>query len=161
MSPSASFWRFYAAEAVAQQSFLANHKPRLPLSLARRIIIRYLVEKAGVVVFEDISGRIYPVIPDTRSFKNAVARLLNRTEKILATGDRRSALKLLKKYSSPPKWPHMERIAERAREIGLRPVSVYVNPKLKPIKDHSGKVTEVKVLHKEKFSQQMMRYRLY
>jgi dipeptidyl-peptidase-3 len=156
-----SFWRFYAAEAVARQSFWADKKPRQPLALARRIIIRYLVEKANAVTFEEISGRVYPVIADTQSFKNAVARLLNRTEKILAGGDRRLALKLLNKYSSPPKWPHMESIAERAREIGLRPLAVLISPKLKPIKDHSGKVTEVKVLHKEKFAKQMMRYRLY
>jgi dipeptidyl-peptidase-3 len=157
----ASFWRFYSAQAVARQSFWGRQKPRQPLFLARRMIIRYLVEKAKVVTFEEISGRIYPVIADTRSFKNAVARLLNRTEKILATGDHRSALKLLNKYSSAPKWPHMERIAERAREIGLRPMAVFVFPKLKPIKDHSGRVTEVKVLNKEKFVKQMMRYRIY
>jgi hypothetical protein len=101
------------------------------------------------------------VISDTQSFKNAIARLLNRSEKILATGDRRSALKLLDQYSSAPKWPHMTRIAERAREIGLRPMAVLIFPKLRPIKDHSGRVTEVKVLNKEKFEKQMMRYRLY
>jgi dipeptidyl-peptidase-3 len=156
-----SFWRFYAAEAVARQSFWTDQKPRQPLFLARRIIIRYLVEKANAVTFEEISGRVYPVISDAQSFKNAIARLLNRTEKILAGGDRRLALKLLNIYSSPPKWPHLERIAERAREIGLRPLAVLISPKLKPIKDHSGKVTEVKVLHKEKFAKQMMRYRLY
>ena len=156
-----SFWCYWAAEAVTQQSFWANRTPRHPLHLARRIIIRYLVEKAKVVTFEEISGRVYPVVPDTQSFKNAIARLLNRTEKILATGDRRLALKLLDKYSSPPTWSHAAGIAERAREIGLRPLAVLVNPKLKPIKDHSGKVSEVKVLHKEKFAQQMMRYRLY
>jgi dipeptidyl-peptidase-3 len=156
-----SFWRFYAAEAVARQSFWTDQKPRQPQFLARRIIIRYLVEKANAVTFEEISGRVYPVISDAQSFKNAIARLLNRTEKILAGGDRRLALKLLNIYSSPPKWPHLERIAERAREIGLRPLAVLISPKLKPIKDHSGKVTEVKVLHKEKFAKQMMRYRLY
>ena len=156
-----SFWRFYAAEAVVRQSFWANRTPRDPLYLARRIIIRYLVEKAKVVAFEEISGRVYPVIPDTQNFKNALARLANRVEKILATGDRRLALKLLDNYSSPPKWPHTETIVERAREIGLRPIAVLISPKLKPIKDHSGKVTEVKVLFKEKFAQQMMRYRLY
>jgi dipeptidyl-peptidase-3 len=156
-----SFWRFYAAEAVARQSFWTDQKPRQPLFLARRIIIRYLVEKANAVTFEEISGRVYPVISDAQSFKNAIARLLNRTEKILAGGDRRLALKLLNIYSSPPKWPHLERIAERAREIGLRPLAVLISPKLKPIKDHSGKVTEVKVLHKETFAKQMMRYRLY
>jgi len=55
----------------------------------------------------------------------------------------------------------MERIAERAREIGLRPLAVLVNPKLSPIFDHSHRVTEVKVLHNEKFAKQMMRYRRY
>jgi dipeptidyl-peptidase-3 len=157
----ASFWRFYTAQAVIRQSFWDGQKPRQPLFLARRIIIRYLVEKAKVVTFEEISGRVYPVISDTQSFKNAIARLLNRSEKILATGDRRSALKLLDQYSSAPKWPHMARIAERAREIGLRPMAVLIFPKLRPIKDHSGRVTEVKVLNKEKFEKQMMRYRLY
>jgi len=157
----ASFWRYYSAEAVAQQSLWANRTPRHPLYLARRVIIRYLVEKAKVVAFEEVSGRVYPVIADTQSFKNALARLLNRAEKILATGDRRLALKLLDKYSSPPKWPHTDLIVARAREIGLRPLAVFVSPKLRPIFDHSHRVTEVKVLHNEKFAQQMMRYRLY
>jgi dipeptidyl-peptidase-3 len=156
-----AFFRLYVADSVAQQSFWVNREPQHPLFLARRIIIRYLVEEANVVAFEEISGRIYPVIPDTHGFKKAIARLLNRIERILANADRRSALKLLKRYSSSPKWPHLERFAERAREIGLRPVAVCVNPKLKPLKDPTGKVTEVKVLHKEKFSQQMLRYRLY
>ena len=158
---STSFWRYYVAESVARQSLGTRLEPRQPLSLARRIITRYLVEKAQVVAFEEISGHVYPVIPDAQNFKNALARLLNRAERILANGDRGLALKLLSKYSSSPRWPHIERFAERAREIGLRPVAVCINPKLKPIKDHSGKVTEVKVLPKEKFSQQMMRYRLY
>jgi dipeptidyl-peptidase-3 len=158
---STAFWRFYAAESVVQQSFWINQQPREPLLLARRVIVRYLVEKAKVVAFEEISGRVYPVIPDSQSFKDAVARLLSRTERILANGDRRSALKLLDKYSSSPNWPQMGLFSERAREIGLRPLAVCVNPKLRPIKDHSGRVTEVKVLHKEKFPRQMLRYRLY
>jgi dipeptidyl-peptidase-3 len=158
---SSAFWRYYIAESVVQQSFWADREPRHPLYLARRIIIRYLVEKANVVTFEEISGRVYPVISDTLGFKSAIARLLVRTERILANGDRRGALKLLNMYSAAPKWTHMERIAERAREINLRPIAVGVNPKLKPIKDHSGKVIDVKVLHKEKFYQQMMRYRIY
>lgn len=157
----AAFWRFYAAESVVQQSFWAAREPRDPLLLARRVIIRYLVEKANAVAFEEVSGRAYPVIPDIQNFKDGVARLLSRTERILASGDRRSALKLLDQYSSPPKWQHLERFSETAREIGLRPMAVCVNPKLKPVKDHSGRVTEVKVLNNEKFEQQMMRYRLY
>jgi len=57
----ASFWRYYAAEAVARQSFWTDRRPRHPLFLARRVIIRYLVEKAKVVALEEISGRVYPV----------------------------------------------------------------------------------------------------
>jgi dipeptidyl-peptidase-3 len=158
---SSAYWRYYVAESVAQQSLWIGEQPRHPLTLARRIIARYLVEKAKVVAFEEISGHHYPVIPDIHSFKNAIARLLSRSERILANKDRRSALKLLKKYSPSPRWPSTDKFAERAREIGLRPIAVCVNPKLKPIKDPSGRVTEVKVLNREKFAQQMMRYRRY
>ncbi|MBW1872065.1 MAG: hypothetical protein JRJ19_08380, partial [Deltaproteobacteria bacterium] len=82
-------------------------------------------------------------------------------QKILANGDRRAALRLVRKYAEPAQWPGLEEIIRRAKVAGLKKRHVYVMPKLKPHFSPSGKVINVSISYEETFEQQMMRYRPY
>lgn len=153
-------YRLFAAELVVSQALVRDGKLRPPRWIARRILARYLVEKAKVVTFAEKDERSYPVVEDPKAFREAIGKLLGRCGHILAEGDRRGALRLMQ-YAGPAEWPGLDEMQARARKAGLRRVVVYVMPKLTPHRDDTGRVVDVSVSHRESFERQMMRYRLY
>jgi dipeptidyl-peptidase III len=154
-------YQYYVAELIVSQMLIDDDPLRKSTSLARRILARYLVEKAKVVQFVEIEGKTYPQITDITEFKKTLAELLVKTQKILANGDRRAALRLVRKYSQPAEWPSLEEFIGRAKAAGLKKRHVYVMPKLKPHFNPSGKVIDISISYEETFEQQMMRYRPY
>jgi len=154
-------FQYYVAELIVSQILIDDESVRKSTVLAKRILARYLVEKAKVVQFTEIEGKLYPQITDLIEFKKTLADLLAKTQKILANGDRRTALRLVRKYSKPAQWPGLEEIIRRAKVAGLKKRHVYVMPKLKPHFNPLGKVINVSISYEETFEQQMMRYRPY
>jgi len=157
----ATAYRYYVAELIVSQMLIDDEQIRKATILARRILARYLTEKAKLVQFTEIEGKIYPQITDIAEFKKTLSELLVKTQKILANGDRRAALRLVRKFSQPAEWPSQEEIIGRAKAAGLKKRYVYVMPKLKPHFNPSGKVINVSISYEETFEQQMMRYRPY
>jgi dipeptidyl-peptidase-3 len=154
-------YRFFAAELAAGEALVAEEQLRDTAVLARRLLARYLVEKARVVRFEGEDEQTYAVVPDEAAFRESVGGLLRQCQRILSSGDRSAALRLLNRYASPSAWPGTKGWPERARAAGLRRLTTCVMPKLTPHRDAAGKVRDVTISHKEGFERQMMRYRRY
>jgi dipeptidyl-peptidase III len=152
---------FYLAQGILQQALIRDEEIRRPETMAQRIVMRYLKEKAKVFHLEQVDGLTYPVIPDVKAFREAIARLLKRSQKILGTSDKQSALRLLKAYSGPAELDCVEEWTGRAAKAGLRKKQAFVVPKLKPQFSPSRRVTDVSISYDESFKQQMMRYRSY
>ncbi len=134
---------------------------RQPFFLAHRMLARYLVDVAKVLDLAQQEDKTYPVIADSAAFQEAVGKLLRRCQRILVSGDRRSALRLLAKLGGPPKWVFLPKWRDRAAQANIRKQLVYVMPKLKPSFDSQEKVKEVSLSNDESFDQQMRRYQKY
>ncbi|HUU01341.1 MAG TPA: hypothetical protein VM425_07890 [Myxococcota bacterium] len=134
------------------------HDARL---LARRIVARYLVEKAKVISFAQKDGKTYPVVEDWQKLRKELAKLLVRCERILATGNRQIALRLLAAYAGPPQWKHIEEWTQRAAKSGLRRRHAFVMPKLRPSFDSAHRLIDASISFDESFDRQMVRYRSY
>jgi hypothetical protein len=126
------------------------------------MLARYLQEKAKVVALEEKNGRLlFVAIKDPEEVRAALGALLVRVEKLLATGNRRSALRLLKDFGTPAPWSGLEAVAQRARDAGLRPLIAFVMPKITGKKGASGRVEDAKISHNETYDRQVMRWRKY
>ncbi len=134
------------------------HDARL---LARRIVARYLVEKAKVISFAQKDGKTYPVVEDWQKLRKELAKLLIKCERILTTGNRQIALRLLAAYAGPSEWKHIEEWTQRAAKTGLRRRHAFVMPKLRPGFDSAHKVIDASISFDESFDRQMVRYRSY
>jgi dipeptidyl-peptidase III len=156
-----AYYDFNAAALTVDAALISDREILDTGLLARRMIARYLVEKAKAIGFAQKDGVTYPVVQDWRKLRKDSAKLLVKCESILASGNRQAALRLLASYAGPPEWKHIEEWTQRAAKIGLRRRHAFVMPKLRPSFDSTHRVTDVSILFDEGFDQQMMRYRSY
>ncbi|MBN2493936.1 MAG: hypothetical protein JXR96_05030 [Deltaproteobacteria bacterium] len=157
---SRAAWDFLAAEAVVEEVLSSSDSLR-PRDIARRVIIRYLMEKAGAVRLVEQDGKTVVVVPDHAVLRQAIEKLLKRSQKILSAAERSSGLRLIQRYGSHASWPEMEGIAGRAGELGLRRLIAYVMPKIRPHRGVSGRYEDASISHSEELGRQFLRYSRY
>jgi len=154
-------WEVAAAELAASEA-LAPEGLVEPVTLARRILARALLERdAGLVIQESEGGPILSM-QDPERFRTAISDLLVRCSRILADADDKAARKLIRQYRGAGTWPHREAFAERARQAGLRPIVAWVLPKLKPLRgDRPGQFVDASISFNEDFERQLLRIARY
>ncbi len=140
---------------------LGTFNSQRPQEMARRALLRYLVERSGGIAFEEVDGKIYPQVSDIKVVREAIRKLLLRCERIMAEGDRVSALRLLERYKAAPSWPELTQVAERAKAAKLGRLNACIMPKLRPLSGPGGRYKDASVSHKESLHRQLMRYSRY
>lgn len=152
--------RLLLAWLVGEQALVRDEVLRQPSWLARRLLARYLVEEAGVVL-EQQGERWLLRVKDARRYQQRLEALLRRLQGILYRADRRAAATLVSRYSSPARWKALDNLEKLLRQAGLKRLTAFVMPKLRPQFSPTRKVVDARVLNDETFERQMMRYRRY
>ena len=150
-------WDFFVTEALVLDS-LAGAEPVSHEAQASRILLRVLIEREKVVVFEGDEGQRLVSIPDKARFTKALEVLLVHVATLLAEADRGGTQLLLRQFAALPAWPERDSFALRARKVGLRRSVAYLLPKLKPRRSTlSGRIDDATVSNGESLENQLLR----
>jgi dipeptidyl-peptidase-3 len=126
----------------------------------RALIAHWCLEKGEGKVVELIrrEGKTYVHISDYEALRGLFAQLLAEIQRIKSEGDLEAARQLVERYAVSVDKELHEEVLSRYERLNLAPYKGFLNPRMKPVLDGEGEITDVEVDYTEGYAEQMLRY---
>lgn len=103
-------------------------------------------------------GKTYFNINDYDKLKELWGELLREVQRIKSEGDYEAGKALIEDYGVKVDPTLHKEVLERASKLNIPPYGGFINPKLVPVTDADGNITDVKVEYPNDFTEQMLEY---
>jgi dipeptidyl-peptidase-3 len=127
----------------------------------RSMVSHWVFEKgqqAGAVEKVQRDGKTYIDIKDYQKLRQLFGELLKEVQRIKSQGDYKAGLALIENYGVKVDPAIHNEVLERSKKLNIPPYGGFINPRLVPVTDARGNITDVKVEYPEDFMQQMLEY---
>ena len=103
-------------------------------------------------------GNTYFVIHDYDKLHQYFGELLREIQRIKSEGDYKAGKALVETYGVKVDKALHEEVLRRSEKLHIPPYGGFINPKLVPVMDDKGKITDIKVEYPDDFAGQMLEY---
>ena len=124
----------------------------------RQMIVHWLMANTDAIETRTRDGKTFYVMVDWRVFREGVATLLGEVQRIKAEGDYDAARTLFETYGIHFDPALRDEVVERVDAIGLPSYSGFVQPRLEPVLDANGAITDVTISYPQDLTAQMLEY---
>jgi len=124
----------------------------------RQLIVHWLLAHSSSVEVRIRDGRTYYVVVDVGAFREGVGRLLAEVQRIKSEGDYRAATALVDTYGTRIDEARRDEVVARVDRLNLPSYTAFVQPRLTPVVDGSGRVVDARLDYPEDLEQQMLEY---
>ncbi len=127
----------------------------------RQWVSAWVLEKGAadsVVVKEVRDGKTYFHIRDYNKLRDLFGQLLREVQRIKSQGDHQAGHDLVENYGVKVDPALHAEVLRRAEHITTAPYAGFIQPKLVPVTDAKGEITDVKVEYPDSFIGQMLEY---
>jgi dipeptidyl-peptidase-3 len=124
----------------------------------RALIGNYILENSKAVKVEIRDGKTYYDLVDFDAARRSVGDLLAEVMRIKAEGDLGAAKALIDKYGLGVDTKLRDEVQARAKNLDIPSYIGFVMPRLDPVTDSDGKMTDVKVSYPLDLATQMLEY---
>src|SRR5688572_18769558 len=124
----------------------------------RQMIIHWLMANTKAIEWRQRDGRTFNVLVDQQAFRDGVGRLLAEVQRIKSEGDAAAAAKLFNTYGIHFDPKLRDEVVRRVDALQLPSYTGFVMPKLTPVTDASGTITDVRISYPQDFTAQMLEY---
>jgi dipeptidyl-peptidase-3 len=124
----------------------------------RQMIVRWLIENSRAIEVRRRDGKTYHVVVDVKAFQDGVGRLLAEVQRIKAEGDYEAAKALFETYGVHFDPALRDEIVSRVDRLKMPSYTGFVQPRLEPIRNDHGEITDVKISYPLDLTAQMLEY---
>lgn len=124
----------------------------------RQMIVRWLMDNTTAIERRTRDGKTFFVMTDWRAFREGVATLLAEVQRIKSEGDYEAARTLFESYGIYFDGALRDEVVERVASVGLPSYTGFVQPRLEPVVDADGVITDVRISYPQDFTAQMLEY---
>ena len=124
----------------------------------RQMIVHWLMGNTDAIEVRDRDGKTFYVMTDWPAFRDGVSRLLAEVQRIKSEGDYPAAKQLFEEYGIYFDPVVRDQILERVERVGLASYSGFVMPKLDPVRNADGDITDIAISYPLDLTQQMLEY---
>jgi dipeptidyl-peptidase-3 len=124
----------------------------------RQMIVCWLLENSQAIEKRVRDGKTYYVMVDATAFQEAVGRLLAEVQRIKAEGDYAAAKALFEKYGVHFDAALRDEVVVRVEHLNMPSYTGFVQPRLEPVLDDDGRITDVKISYPLDLTAQMLEY---
>lgn len=125
----------------------------------RAIIARWcLANGHGAVALVTRGGKTFVEVSDYHALRKCFARLLAEVQRIKSEGDYEAARRLVEDYGVRIDGTLHAEVLSRYERLGIAPYKGFINPRLVPVTDKDGSITDIQVDYTEAYDHQMLRY---
>ena len=124
----------------------------------RQMIVRWLMANTKAIEQRQRDGKTYLVMVDVKAFREGVGRLLGEVQRIKSEGDAAAAAKLFDTHGIHFDAKLRDEVVKRVDALKLPSYTGFVQPKLTPVTDANGKITDVRISYPQDLTAQMLEY---
>jgi dipeptidyl-peptidase III len=124
----------------------------------RQMIVRWLMANTKAIEERQRDGKTYLVMADVKAFREGVGRLLAEVQRIKSEGDAAGAAKLFDSHGIHFDSKVRDEVVKRVDALKLPSYTGFVQPKLTPVTDANGKITDVRISYPQDLTAQMLEY---
>jgi dipeptidyl-peptidase-3 len=124
----------------------------------RQAIVHWLLANTKAIDVRRRDEKTYFVVVDSDAFHDGVARLLAEVQRIKSEGDYAAAKELFETYGVHFDPEMRDEVVARVDHLKLPSYTGFVMPKLEPVTDDSGVITDVKISYPCDLTAQMLEY---
>ena len=124
----------------------------------RQAIVHWLLANTRAIDVRRRNDKTYFVVTDSDAFRSGVARLLKEVQRIKSEGDYGAAKELFETYGVHFDPDMRDEVVARVDHLKLSSYTGFVMPRLEPITDGNGSITDVKISYPCDLTTQMLEY---
>ena len=124
----------------------------------RQMIVRWLMANTKAIEERTRDGKTYLVVVDPKAFRDGCGRLLAEVQRIKAEGDYAAAKKLFEAHGVHFDPKLRDEVVARVDRLNLPSYSGFVMPKLTPVQERDGKISDVTISYPMDLTAQMLEY---
>ncbi|MEN0006641.1 MAG: dihydrofolate reductase, partial [Bacteroidota bacterium] len=127
----------------------------------RQMVSGWVMEKGlenGAVELVKRDDKTFIDIKDYQKMRDLFGQLLMEVQRIKSQGDYEAGKNLIENYGVQVNAAIHQEVLARSEKLNIPPYGGFINPKLVPIMDESGAITDVKVEYPADFTEQMLEY---
>jgi dipeptidyl-peptidase-3 len=151
-------------EAYARNAIVQLRRVREGTTIAedhmrnRQMIVNWLRANTKAIDVRMRDGKTYYVMTDANAFRDGVGRLLADVQRIKAEGDYEAARQVFETYGVHFDPKLRDEVVTRVEKLQLASYTGFVMPKLEPVKNASGEMTDVTMSYPLDLTRQMLEY---
>lgn len=112
----------------------------------------------GCMELKKRDGKTYLIIYDYPRLRQLFAQLLAEVQRIKSEGDYEAAKQLVEDYGVKINPELHAEVLERYKKLNIAPYKGFLNPRMTPVFDAFGEITDVRLDFSETLEEQMLRY---
>ena len=124
----------------------------------RALIARWCYAQGDAIRMTHCDGKTFVEITDYAALRTLFARLLAEIQRIKSEGDYSAARQIVERYAVHVDADLHAEVLSRYERLNLAPYKGFINPRLKPVTDADGCITDVVPDYTEGYAEQMLRY---
>jgi dipeptidyl-peptidase-3 len=124
----------------------------------RQLIVHWLLAHTSAIDVRVRDGKTYYVVTDVDAFHEGIGRLLASVQRIKSEGDHAAAVELVETYGTYFSPGLRDEVVARVDHLGLPSYTAFVQPKLEPVLDAAGHITDVRISYPQDLERQMLEY---
>jgi len=124
----------------------------------RQLIVHWLIANTKAIDVRRRDGKTYYVMADVDAFREGVGRLLAEVQRIKSTGDFDAARALVETHGVHFDPQLRDEVVARVDALDLPSYTGFVMPRLEPVRDASGEITDIAISYPMDFMGQMLEY---
>ena len=124
----------------------------------RQMIVRWLMANTKAIEERRREDKTFYVMVDAAAFREGVGRLLAEVQRIKGEGDYEAGKQLFETYGVHFDPALRDEIVRRVDAVNLPSYTGFVMPRLVPVTDANGTVTDVEISYPRDLTRQMLEY---
>lgn len=124
----------------------------------RQLIVRWLMANTSAIETRVRDGKTYFVMVSTAAFHDGVGRLLAEVQRIKGEGDYAAARALVETYGVHFDPRLRDEVVARVDRLQLPSYTAFVMPRLEPVREANGGITDVRISYPCDLTAQMLEY---
>ncbi|RMF00198.1 MAG: dihydrofolate reductase, partial [Bacteroidetes bacterium] len=127
----------------------------------RQMVASWVMEQAladGSARYLTRDGKTYIDIVDYEQLRTHFGTLLKEVQRIKSQGDYEAGRDLIENYGVKVDPVIHQEVLSRSESLNIPPYGGFINPRLVPIIDETGEITDIQVEYPADFTEQMLEY---
>ena len=124
----------------------------------RQLSVRWLMANSKAIEIRQRGGKTYFVMVNPKAFREGVAQLLAEVQRIKSEGDYNAAKVLFETHGIHFDPKLRDEVLARVNKLKLPAYTGFVMPRLEPVKDSVGQITDIRIEYPRDLTRQMLEY---